>query len=180
MILYLTAPQIGISDKILPFILLGLLAVCELSDILDGFFARRFSQVTDLGKLLDPMADSIYRISVFLTFTRAPVNLPLFLVFLFLYRDSVIGTLRTICALRGFALAARVTGKIKAVLQAIVAFVILILMTLQIYGVISLSFLQTSAAIATSIAVIYSLFSGVEYLFANRNYVLRLLYNPEK
>lgn len=180
MLLYLGAPLLNIPEKILPFILLGLLTICELSDIFDGFFARRFSQVTDLGKILDPMADSIYRISVFLTFTRPPVSLPLFLVFLFLYRDSVIGTLRTICALKGFALAARVTGKIKAVIQAIAAFVILILIIFYVYDLISLTLLQTSAIIVVSIAVIYSLFSGVEYLLANRNYVTRLLHNPEK
>ena len=57
------------------------------------------------------MANNIYRISVFLTFTQPPINLPLLIVFIFLYRDSVISTLRTICALRGFALAARCDRK---------------------------------------------------------------------
>jgi CDP-diacylglycerol--glycerol-3-phosphate 3-phosphatidyltransferase len=155
------------------------LGVSELSDAFDGYLARKFHQVTDLGKILDPMADSIYRISVFLTFTRPPVNLPLLLVFLFLYRDSVISTLRTICALRGFALAARVSGKIKAIIQAFAAFFILLMMILYAYEIIPQVILTKSAIAVTSLAVVYSLYSGIEYLFANREYVIRLLWNEE-
>ena len=102
LLLYLQHDALGITAKGLPYALL--LGISELSDAFDGLLARKYNQVTDLGKILDPMADSISRISVFLTFTQPPVNVPLVCVFLFLYRDSVISTLRTICALRGFAL----------------------------------------------------------------------------
>ncbi len=54
----------------LPFVLLALFLFFELSDAFDGFIARKYEQVTELGKLLDPMADSITRISAFLTFTQ--------------------------------------------------------------------------------------------------------------
>lgn len=175
MFLYIEHELLGISTTLLPYLLLFLFSVSELSDAFDGFVARRYNQVTDLGKLLDPMADSIYRISVFLTFTRPPVDLPLLLVFVFLYRDSVISTLRTICAFRGFALAARSSGKIKAIIQAISAFVILIMMIPHSLGIISQSMLHYTAFTVTGVAVIYSLFSGVEYIFANREYVIRLL-----
>ena len=121
------------------------------------------------------MADSIYRISVFLTFTQPPVNLPLLIVFIFLYRDSVISTLRTICALRGFALAARSSGKIKAVIQAGCAFLIIILMIPYSLGYLSYSMLRGVSIAAVSIAAVYALFSGVEYMWANRMYVIKLL-----
>lgn len=175
MFLYLEHELLGISLVWLPYCLLFLLGISELSDAFDGYFARKFNQVTDLGKLLDPMADSIYRISVFLTFTRPPVSLPLLLVFVFLYRDSVISTLRTICALRGFALAARSTGKIKAILQAITIFVIIFAMIPYSVGVISQHTLNLIAVVTTAIAAAYALFAGVEYIWANRDYVLRLL-----
>jgi len=175
MFIYLEHELLGISMQVLPFILLFFLAVSELSDAFDGYVARKLHQVTDLGKILDPMADSIYRISVFLTFTRPPVSLPLLLVFLFLYRDSVISTLRTICALRGFALAARISGKIKAIIQAVAAFFILLMLFLFAFGFVSQSVLTTSSIVVTAVAVAYSLYSGVEYLFANREYVMRLL-----
>ena len=83
---YLQHDALGINTKTLPYILLFLLGVSELSDAFDGLLARKYNQVTDLGKILDPMADSISRISVFLTFTQPPVNVPLVCVFIFLYR----------------------------------------------------------------------------------------------
>lgn len=175
MFLYLEHDLLGISLVLLPYILLALLGISELSDAFDGYVARKFHQVTDLGKILDPMADSIYRISVFLTFTQPPVNLPLLIVFIFLYRDSVISTLRTICALRGFALAARSSGKIKAVIQAGGAFLILILMIPYSMGYLSYSLLRGISITVVSIAALYALYSGVEYIWANRLFVLRLL-----
>ncbi len=175
MFIYIEHDLLGIPIKVLPYVLLFLLGVSELSDAFDGFVARRFNQVTDLGKILDPMADSIYRISVFLTFTRPPVEVPLLLVFIFLYRDSVISTLRTICALRGFALAARSSGKIKAVIQAGSAFIILLMMIPFSMGFIPQSSLHLTAVIVVAIAAIYALYSGVEYVYSNREYVLRLL-----
>src|ERR1700676_2247439 len=103
-LLYLEYSWLGIPLTWLPYLLLGLLVICESSDLFDGFFARRRNQVTDLGKVLDPMADSITHISLFMTFTQGVVQLPLMLVFVFLYRDLFISALRTICALRGVAL----------------------------------------------------------------------------
>ncbi len=99
----------------------------------------------------------------------------LLIVFIFLYRDSVISTLRTICALRGFALAARSSGKIKAVIQAGCAFLIIILMIPYSLGYLSYSMLRGVSIAAVSIAAVYALFSGVEYMWANRMYVIKLL-----
>jgi len=57
--LYIEHDLFDISDKVLPYFLLFFLLALETSDALDGYLARRFDQVTDLGKLLDPMADSV-------------------------------------------------------------------------------------------------------------------------
>lgn len=175
MFIYLEYEWLGISLTVLPYLLLFLLGVSELSDAFDGYFARKYNQVTDFGKILDPMADSIYRVSVFLTFTRPPVSLPLLLVFVFLYRDSVISTLRTICAFRGFALAARSTGKIKAIIQAGSALFILIMMIPYSLSMLSKSILREASIIVTALAAAYALYSGIDYIFANRDYVARLL-----
>lgn len=175
LLVYLEHDALGISNVLLPYLLLFLLAVSELSDAFDGYFARKYGEVTDLGKILDPMADSIARISVFLTFTLDPVRLPMLLIFIFLYRDSVVSTLRTICALKGFALAARMSGKIKAVVQGVAAFVILFLMILQSVGTISLQQLQTISMWVVTVAAIYTVFSGIDYIYANRNYIRKVL-----
>jgi len=98
------------------YAILGIVILSELTDLFDGYMARKRGQVTDLGKLLDPMADSIYRDTIFLCL--AVVNqVSLFLVLPILYRDSIISTLRTVCAYKGIVLAARMSGKVKAVLR---------------------------------------------------------------
>lgn len=169
---------LGISNILLPYVLLFLLGISELSDAFDGYLARKYNQVTDLGKVLDPMADSISRISVFLTFTLDPVQIPMFLVFIFLYRDSIVSTLRTICALKGFALAARTSGKIKAVIQAIAAFVVLVLMIPYSLGLLSTETLHLAGTSVISIAALYAIYSGIDYISANWQYIAKLLYQP--
>ncbi|KTF28886.1 CDP-alcohol phosphatidyltransferase family protein [Chlamydia pecorum] len=173
MILYLKGLWFGISQVVLPYVLLSLLIVSELTDAVDGYVARKFSQVTDLGKLLDPMADGIYRTSLYLTFTQPPVNLPLILVFIFLARDSVISTLRTVCAFRGVVVAARTSGKIKAILQAISFFLIIFAMIPRSLGALSDNGLELFASIVVSIVAIYSVGSGVEYFWINKNFLLQ-------
>ena len=171
LLIYLNYQEFGISFLMLPIILLGLLTLSELSDFFDGFIARKWDQVTDLGKILDPMADSIARISVFLTFTQGVIKLPLLLVLVFLYRDVLISTLRTLCALRGVTLAARPSGKIKAVIQAIAAFAILLLMIPYAMGHLPLETLQSISFYVVSAAAIYTVFSGVEYIYANHMFI---------
>ena len=171
LIFYLKYQQLGISLRVLPFILIVLLTLSELSDFFDGFLARRHNLVTELGKILDPMSDSITRLTILLTFTQGFVCLPLLLVFVFVYRDAMISTLRTVCAFRGVTLAARTSGKIKAVFQATAIFAVLILMIPYAWGAISLIQLQTSSLYIISAAAIYTIFAGGEYIWANRSYI---------
>jgi CDP-diacylglycerol--glycerol-3-phosphate 3-phosphatidyltransferase len=177
-LVYIEHENFEISSAALPYVLLALLAVSELSDALDGYLARRYNQVTDFGKLMDPMADSIYRTSIFLTFTQPPVSIPLPLIFVFIYRDSVISYLRTICALKGFTLAARTSGKIKAILQALAAFSIVFLMILLSNGIISAQTLTRASTWIVFIVAIYTILAAAEYLYANRSYIVRILTEP--
>jgi CDP-diacylglycerol---glycerol-3-phosphate 3-phosphatidyltransferase len=104
-----------------------LLAVCiELSDAFDGRIARARNQVTDFGKLFDPVADSVSRQTIFLSFMVCEARIiPLWMFLLFLYRDAFLSVLRMWCAYHGIVLAARRAGKLKAVIQAIGAFFVL-------------------------------------------------------
>lgn len=170
-ILYLGRDWLGIPLVTLPYILLVLLIICECSDIFDGMLARKRNEVTDLGKVLDPMADSVTHISLFLTFTQGFVSLPLLLVLVFFYRDMFISTLRTLCALRGVALAARFSGKMKAILQATVAFLIILLMIPYSLGLISLELFQQVSLFAVSVAAFYTVVSVADYIYANWVYL---------
>lgn len=174
-LLYLGREWLGIPLLYLPYVLLVLLIISEFSDVIDGFLARKRNQVTDLGKILDPMADSITRISLFLTFTQGFVQLPLMIVLVFLYRDFFISTLRTLCALRGLALAARISGKLKAIIQACVAFLIVLLMIPYTTGYLSLETFQTISLYAISFAAIYTVASAFDYFYANRIYIKKAI-----
>ena len=159
----------------MPYILLFILVFCELTDLVDGFLARKRNQVTDLGKVMDPMADSITNIAVFFTFTQSWIDIPILLVFVFLYREFFISTLRTICALKGFTLAARTSGKIKTFLQATVSIIIVMLLIPFTLGFISLETLRWASVTLVSIAAIYSVISAADYIYANWKFVRKFL-----
>lgn len=166
---------LGISQQSLPYWLLLIFAIGEGSDALDGYFARKFQEVSDFGKIVDPLADSLSRLTYLFTFTTGVVQLPMALAFIFFYRDALISTLRTLCALHGFALAARNSGKFKAAIQATTIFIIILCMIPQSTGEISGETLTTIATWATAFAALFTLYSAYDYVKANIHHVKRLL-----
>lgn len=171
LVVYLFYAKMGIPFVVMPYILLFIVLMCELSDVFDGVIARKKKAVTELGKVLDPMADSIVKLSIFLSFTQGCIKLPLLLVLAFVVRDAVISTLRTLCALRGTALAARPSGKLKTILQAVAIFLILILMIPYSLGFISLTFLRETSFWVVLVTACYAVASGIEYIWVYRNYI---------
>jgi len=113
--------------------LLGL-ALAEISDIADGIVARRTGAVSDLGKLLDPLSDSLFRQFVFLGFMAAGW-LPLWMMAVLFSRDILVAYLRVFAGLQDVVLAARVSGKIKAIGQATAQIALVILFILESFGV---------------------------------------------
>lgn len=101
----------------------------EITDFLDGAIARYHNAVTGFGKLLDPLADKISRFTVFLCLLASGYAgvLPVALIF---YRDVIVSGIRTVAAYQNEILAARTSGKLKAICQSIgiTAVLILILM----------------------------------------------------
>ncbi len=104
----------------------------ELSDMFDGMIARARHEVTDFGKVFDPVADSVSRQTVFISFMVTGI-IPLWLYLIFFYRDAFMQLMRIVCASGGIVLAARKSGKLKAVLQAIASFVVLAVVLMGMY-----------------------------------------------
>jgi CDP-diacylglycerol--glycerol-3-phosphate 3-phosphatidyltransferase len=96
----------------------ALMVAAELSDFIDGSVARWSSRVTKFGKILDPMADCLYRDSVFIAFF---LNgwMPVWMLAIILWRDLAVSYLREIAELGSETLAARKSGKWKAVVQGV-------------------------------------------------------------
>ena len=99
------------------WVVLGLMILAEISDFLDGYVARSARQVTKVGKILDPMADGLYRGSIFIAFLVVGW-MPMWMLAVILIRDVAVSHLREYAAQRQQTLGARNSGKWKAVAQA--------------------------------------------------------------
>ncbi|MFA7290081.1 MAG: CDP-alcohol phosphatidyltransferase family protein [Melioribacteraceae bacterium] len=73
----------------LRWIVFGILAIAYLSDILDGYLARKYNQITEMGKIIDPLADKFFVIILVIQLFRQNL-LPLESLFVFLARDVII------------------------------------------------------------------------------------------
>ena len=112
----------GWVGKLLALILAGLI---ELTDVLDGPVARRRGEVSDLGRFLDPFADSVSRMSVFLAFYAAGLA-DIWMVAVIFYRDMMVAYVRIWSMWHGVVQAARLSGKLKAVTQGVGILLVLI------------------------------------------------------
>jgi CDP-diacylglycerol--glycerol-3-phosphate 3-phosphatidyltransferase len=109
----------------------ALFVVAAMSDLVDGYLARKHGWITDLGKLLDPLADKLLLVATFLPFylvSHRPGEtgdvpfwgpLPLWLLVVILGREIVITLFRSYAARRGVVIAAGPSGKYKALAQSL-------------------------------------------------------------
>lgn len=98
----------------------------ELSDLMDGWMARRYQQVSDFGKLFDPFSDAFTRYTLFLGLYAYPHTVTggvhiadLWMVIAIFWRDASVSFFRQVSATRDVVVAARPSGKIKAVVQGV-------------------------------------------------------------
>ena len=137
------------------WLVLVLAIASELSDVLDGMVARKMGLAGGFGQALDPLCDSLYRMTVFLAFAAAGW-MPLWAVFPFLFRDIIVSYARIMAASRGVSIGARLSGKIKAVLQGSAQIGVIIAHMLHFPDALSWSFIGLAAAMT-----LYSLFDYV-------------------
>jgi CDP-diacylglycerol--glycerol-3-phosphate 3-phosphatidyltransferase len=104
--------------------------VIEISDVLDGYFARVLNQESEIGKVLDPFADSISRLTYFICFAGSGF-LPLWILLILVYRDIGVSYVRIMASRKGTMLAARLSGKLKAWIYAVSGGAGLALLTLS-------------------------------------------------
>ncbi len=111
---------------------LVLMIVAELSDLLDGALARRMGQETEFGRLIDPVCDSVYHLSVFLAFLVMGW-MPAWMLFIIYARDLMVPYLRTFARQAGHDLQVRTSGRIKTVVHA-AAQISIVAIALQMFG----------------------------------------------
>ena len=110
---------------------LVLAVIAEMTDFLDGTIARKLNAVSAIGKALDPLCDSLYRAAVFMGMAVAGwMSLPL--LFIFIFRDTIVSYARIFAAQAGVDVAARISGKLKAILQAVAQIGVLVIAYLSV------------------------------------------------
>ena len=109
----------GIYPIIFPtatVVALVLFCVASFTDFLDGYVARKYNQVTDFGKFVDPLADKLLVTSALVLFAEQGAMAG-WMVCVILARELIITSLRVVAANKGRVLAATWTGKVKTCVQ---------------------------------------------------------------
>jgi len=136
------------------FIALIVFLAAALTDLLDGYLARRWKQVTTVGTLLDPIADKLLISAALISFVQIRL-MPGWLVVLIISREFAVSGLRSIAAAEGYTIKASELGKSKMMLQVLGITLILLSVRWPV--------LHPYAIFTMWAVVIFGLASAIEY-----------------
>jgi len=152
---------------------LVLFIAASLTDMLDGKIARKYNLVTDFGKFLDPLADKMLTTSAFLGFLWFDICPGIvWIVFIVLFREFMITSLRLVAVGSGRVIAANMWGKAKTVSQ--MAAIILTLLVLAVKSVVALPdtvvwVTDIVVAVALWASAVLTVISGIIYMIDNKD-----------
>jgi CDP-diacylglycerol--glycerol-3-phosphate 3-phosphatidyltransferase len=149
--IYLDTPW-GILTK--EWLALPIFLVAALTDLLDGFFARRRGQISTLGTLLDPVADKLLISAAFISLVELGL-VPAWMVVVIVGREFAVSGLRSIAAAEGYTIEASDLGKTKMVVQVIAV-------SLLLMGAHSPAILRLGL-VAVWLVVLFAVWSAVDY-----------------
>ena len=129
----------------------------SITDYYDGQIARKYNLITNLGKLIDPLADKLLVISALTTLTKYN-QISLWIVLIIIFRELLITGLRAIVAADGTVIAAETLGKWKTATQMI-ALTLIVLFPMS-YAVNN---------ILLTIPLILTIVSGAEYVIKSKD-----------
>ncbi|MBR4711373.1 MAG: CDP-diacylglycerol--glycerol-3-phosphate 3-phosphatidyltransferase [Clostridia bacterium] len=133
--------------------------VAALTDLFDGWIARRRGQVTDFGKFLDPLADKLLVLTAMVMLVSRS-QLPAWVLCIVIARELAVDGLRMIAVGKGQVIAASWFGKIKTVCQ-------MVMIHFLFYLRWSVSAEYPFAVLLCTAAVLMTIWSGVDYFMQN-------------
>lgn len=155
------------------FVTLGVFIIASVTDFLDGYIARKYNMITEIGIFLDSIADKILTTTALMliaVFNLIPQPYGVLCLFLFVSRDLIVNALRQIASARGILVSADKLGKYKAFMLDIAIPVILMFKALS-----DISANQTVVSVFMwigygfmIIASVLNVISCVHYLVKNR------------
>lgn len=140
--------------------------LAAISDIFDGYLARKYDMITDIGKFLDPLADKVM-VATPLILLVGLDRIPAWMALVIILREMIITGLRGLAQQRGTVIAASKLGKMKTVMQVIALVALLLHYPLKIGVLWGSTFALPSHQIGIIflyIAVFYTIYSGYDYL----------------
>jgi CDP-diacylglycerol--glycerol-3-phosphate 3-phosphatidyltransferase len=135
--------------------------VAAVTDMLDGYLARKSGQVTKLGKLLDPIADKLLVLSALILLVNVD-RVSALVAILIIARELGVTGIRAIAAGEGMIIAAETTGKYKMALQ-VVAIVMLIL---EGTSLAALGNLHLAGIVTLYLSLVLGYISGGQYVWS--------------
>ena len=145
------------------FIFAILFIVASFTDLLDGYIARKYHQITTFGKFLDPIADKILVMVAFLfLMLEMPDRVPLWAVMIVIIREFMVTGIRLLAVEKGKVIAASPYGKIKTA-TTMIALVVLLFNDFALPIIIG--------DVLFYLAVFFTAFSGLDYLVKNKHIV---------
>lgn len=148
----------------------------SVTDAVDGKLARKNNQVTNFGKLLDPIADKVLTTAALLAFMKLGLC-NIWIVMIVLTREFTIASIRMIAASNGVVIPANIWGKLKTVSQMV--FTVLIMFLGEIYSYapnvvpgVTVPYYLTLSNISNAllwITAILTVISGIIYIKDSKN-----------
>ena len=149
--MYLSGGQMGVWM----IVSLALFIIASLTDFVDGQIARKFNQVSDFGKFLDPLADKLLTIAAMTMFCEWGV-FPAWALMIVLTREFAVTGLRLVAVQKGTVIAAGWSGKVKTA-----STMVGLCAMMALPGIAILNWLVIIVIVGTT------LYSGVEYFIQN-------------
>ncbi len=152
---------------------LVILIVAAFTDMLDGFIARKYNLVTNLGKFLDPIADKLLVMSALLLVVcdgTVPAPYGVIVACIILGRELIISAFRQVAATKSFVMAADWFGKIKTIVQDISLPSLFLLSFFYATGAVTgtgLFVFEIINWILLGAAALLTIVSGINYLVKN-------------
>lgn len=167
------------------FVALGIFVVASLTDFLDGYIARKYNMVTDLGKFLDPIADKVLVLAGLIVLIADPYETNVFGrigiigiiyggvgVSIIMAREMVVSSLRMMAAKKGIVLAAEMTGKVKTFFTDVTIIVLLLAGDLLNFAPDVGVVFDYIGLVCFGISVLLTIISGCSYLIKNKEVFL--------
>ncbi|MEE8341508.1 MAG: CDP-diacylglycerol--glycerol-3-phosphate 3-phosphatidyltransferase [Candidatus Neomarinimicrobiota bacterium] len=150
--------------------------VASITDAIDGYYARKYNQVTRHGQFLDPLADKILVSSAFISFAILKL-VPYWMVSLIIFRDLFVTGLRMTMESQGLTMITSKIAKAKTTTQISVIIFILLFLGVQIFTYewlrVVIEFIVENRIIyyLTLLATVLTLWTGISYLYKNREII---------